>query len=191
LKSGKWQPHVSGNEGRMSETPRHPAIVALRAIGRFIAAVVIIGYAVLDAVLFPLFRPLVRYLSAHPVFTTANQLLLKLPPYVVLLILAVPFVVLEPLKVFALYWFALGHLIQGGALLVVAHALSILTLERLYQAGRPQLFKIGWFARIMGWIERLTEKVLGKVRATAAWQWSARLLSDIRAWFRGLIQSVR
>lgn len=175
----------------MSDTPRPPIIVALRAIGRFIVAVVIIAYAVLDAVLFPLFRPLVRYLSAHPVFTTAGAVLLRLPPYVVLLILAVPFVVLEPLKVFALYWFALGHFIQGGVLLVVAHALSILTLERLYQAGRPQLFKIGWFALIMGWIERLTEKVLHRVRTTAAWQWSARTMSEIRAWFRGLLQSAR
>src|SRR6185437_1835559 len=175
----------------MSEKSRHPAIVVLRAVGRFIVGVIVVAYAVLDAVLFPLFRPLIRYLSAHPVFTTTGRIIQTLPPYRVLVILAVPFVVLEPLKVFALYWFALGHLIQGGALLVVAHALSILTLERLYQAGRPQLFKIGWFARIMGWIERLTEKVLGKVRATAAWQWSARLLSDIRAWSRGLIQPVR
>src|SRR5690348_4949162 len=157
----------------MSETPRHPAIVALRAIGRFIAAVVIIGYAVLDAVLFPLFRPLVRYLSMHPVFTTANQLLLKLPPYVVLLILAVPFVVLEPLKVFALYWFALGHFIQGGILLVVAHGASILTLERLYQAGKPQLMKIGWFARVMGWLGALRDAALNFAKSTAAWKWAA------------------
>jgi len=93
--------------------------------------------------------------------------------------------------VFALYWFALGHLIQGGVLLVVAHGLSILTLERLYHTGRPQLMQIGWFARIMGWLERLRDRVLKIARSTAAWQWSARTMGDIRAWLRGLIQSAR
>ena len=175
----------------MSEKSRHPAIVVLRAVGRFIVGVIVVAYAVLDAVLFPLFRPLIRYLSAHSVFTTTGRIIQTLPPYMVLVILAVPFVVLEPLKVFALYWFALGHLIQGGVLLVVAHGLSILTLERLYHTGRPQLMQIGWFARIMGWLERLRDPVRKIARSTAAWQWSARTMGDIRAWLRGLIQSAR
>ena len=175
----------------MSEKSRHPAIVVLRAVGRFIVGVIVVAYAVLDAVLFPLFRPLIRYLSAHPVFTTTGRIIQTLPPYMVLVILAVPFVVLEPLKVFALYWFALGHLIQGGVLLVVAHGLSILTLERLYHAGKPQLMKIGWFALLMEWLGGLRDAALRIARSTGAWQWAARVVNDVRAWFRGLVRSAR
>ena len=164
---------------------------AARAVGRFVIGIFVVGYAILDAVLSPIFGPLIRFLSGLRLFEAVGALLLRLPPYVVLLILAVPFVVLEPLKVFALYWFALGHLIQGGVLLIVAHGLSILTLERLYHAGRPQLMKIGWFARLMGWLGGLRDAALSIARSTGAWQWAARRIRDSRAWVRGLIRAAR
>ena len=164
---------------------------ALRAIGRFLVGIVVVGYAILDTLLSPLFRPLIRYLSGLRLFEAIGALLARLPPYVVLLILAVPFVVLEPLKVFALYWFALGHLIQGGILLIVAHGLSILTLERLYHAGKSQLMKIGWFARVMGWLGALRDAALNFAKATGAWKWAAETATAVRAWFRRVIQSAR
>src|SRR3569623_2362123 len=164
---------------------------AARAVGRFVVGIFVVAYAILDAILSPIFRPLIRVLSELRLFEAIGALLLRLPPYLVLLILAVPFVVLEPLKVFALYWFALGHLIQGGILLIVAHGASILTLERLYQAGKPQLMKIGWFARVMGWLGALRDAALNFARSTAAWRWSAETGSAVHAWFRSLLQSAR
>ena len=179
----------------MTELPvppaRSPVYRAARAVGRFLVGIVVVGYSILDTVLFPLFRPLIRWLSGLRLFEAIGALIVRLPPYVVLLILAVPFIVLEPLKVFALYWFALGHLIQGGILLIVAHGGSILTLERLYHAGEPQLMKIGWFARIMRWLGGLRDRALEIARSTAIWQWSAKVAADFRAWFRGLLQSAR
>jgi hypothetical protein len=175
-----------------SDPPTRSAAYRIaRAVGRFLVGILVVGYSILDTLLFPVFRPLIRWLSGVRLFEAIGALIVRLPPYVVLLILAVPFVVLEPLKVFALYWFALGHLIQGGALLIVAHGLSILTLERLYHAGKPQLMQIGWFARIMGWLGGLRDRALEIARSTAAWQWSARVAADLRAWFRGLIQPAR
>ena len=175
----------------MDQTPQTPLMAVLRAIARFVAGIFVVAYAILDTLLFPLFRPLIRYLSGLKVFETIGALILKLPPYLVLLILAVPFVVLEPLKVFALYWFALGHLIQGGILLVVAHTLSILTLERLYHAGKPQLMKIGWFARLMGWLGALRDAALNFAKSTAAWKWAAETGATVRDWFRRVLQSAR
>ena len=174
-------------EPRRGSTSRRFA----RAIGRFVVGIFVVGYTVLDAVLSLLFGPLIRALSALRLFGAIGALLGRLPPYLVLLILAVPFVVLEPLKVFALYWFALGHLVQGGELLVVAHGLSILTLERLYHAGKPQLMKIGWFALLMDWLGGLRDAALRIARSTGAWQWAARVVNDVRAWFRGLVRSAR
>jgi hypothetical protein len=170
---------------------RSPAYRIARAVGRFLVGIVVVGYSILDTLLFPLFRPLIRWLSGLRAFEAIGALIGRLPPYVVLLILAVPFVVLEPLKVFALYWFALGHLIQGGILLIVAHGLSILTLERLYHAGKPQLMRIGWFAGVMGWLGGLRDRALAIARSTAAWQWGARVSADVRTWFRTLVGSLR
>ena len=175
----------------MDHSVKNPLLAALRAIGRFVVGIFVVAYAILDTLLFPLFRPLIRYLSGLRLFEAVGALIVKLPPYLVLLILAVPFVVLEPLKVFALYWFALGHLIQGGILLVIAHGASILTLERLYQAGKPQLMKIGWFARVMAWLGGLRDTALNFAKSTAAWTWAAETGAAVRAWFRSVIQSAR
>src|SRR3569623_2706377 len=175
----------------MDQSSPNPLLTMLRAIGRFVVGIFVVGYAILDTLLFPLFRPWIRVLAGLRRFEAIGALIVKLPPYVVLLILAVPFVVREPLKVFALYWFALGHLIQGGILLIVAHGASILTLERLYQAGKPQLMKIGWFARVMGWLGALRDAALNLAKSTAAWKWAAETGSAVRAWFRSLLQLAR
>jgi hypothetical protein len=165
----------------MRKQPVHPAYRVLRAIGRGVALVFVLGYALLDQLLFPLFRPLLNYFSGLRLFQGIGALLQRLPPYLVLLILAVPFVALEPLKIFALYWLALGHIIQGGILLIVAHALSILTLERLYHAGEGQLMKIGWFARVMGWITGLKDWALNWVKSTPAWKSAARFATNLKS----------
>jgi hypothetical protein len=175
----------------MSKQPVGPVQHVLRAIGRFLAAIVVVAYALLDQLLFPLFRPLLNALARLRVFEAIGALLGRLPPYVVLVVLAVPFVVLEPLKVFALYWLALGHIVQGGVLLIIAHALSILTLERLYQAGKPQLMKIGWFARVMGWLGGIRDWAFGWVKSTAAWTWAAGFGRSVRAAVARLIAGIR
>ena len=169
----------------------NPATEVLRIIGRSIALVLVVLWAILDTLLFPLFRPLINWLASLKLFEAIGGLIGRSPPYLVLVMLAVPFVVLEPLKVFALYWFALGHLIQGGILLIVAHGLSILTLDRIYHAGKGQLDKIGWFARLMGWVVGLRDWAFGWVKQTTAWQAAARMGSDVRNWFRNLVRSVR
>ena len=175
----------------MANEQRNPAIVVLRAAGRFVAAVVVVFWTILDTLLFPLFRPLVAWLSSLRIFEAIGVLIGRSPPYLVLLMLAVPFVLIEPLKVFALYWIAVGHFIQGTVLLVFAHALSILTLERLYRSGEAQLAKIGWFARLMAWLGALRDWAFGWVRQTAAWQSAARLAAEIREWFLRLMRSAR
>ena len=175
----------------MPNTERNPAMAAIRIIGRSIALVVVVLWAILDTLLFPLFRPLIGWLSSLRLFETVGGLIGRSPPYLVLLMLAVPFVVLEPLKVFALYWIAVGHVIQGTILLIFAHALSILTLDRIYHAGKGQLDKIGWFARLMGWVVGLRDWAFGWVKHTAAWQSAANMLAATRLWFRNLVRSVR
>lgn len=169
----------------------NPAMQSLRIVGRAVALVLVVLWAILDTVLFPLLRPLVDWLAGLKLFETIGRLIGRSPPYLVLLMLAVPFVVLEPLKVFALYWFALGHLIQGAILLIFAHGLSILTLDRIYHAGKGQLNKIGWFARLMGWVVGLRDWAFGWVKQTAAWQAAARAGKEARNWFRNLLRSAR
>ncbi|HEX4296502.1 MAG TPA: hypothetical protein VHZ56_00615 [Devosia sp.] len=169
----------------------HPALRALRAVGRALAVVLVAIWAILYELLFPIFRPLVRWLSGLRLFAFIGAVISRSPPYLVLLMLAVPFVVLEPLKVFALYWIAVGHVVQGTVLLIFAHVLSIFTLDRIYHTGHGQLMRIGWFARLMGWVVELRNWALGWVTRTPAWRSLMRFTQSIRTWFRGLAGSPR
>jgi hypothetical protein len=169
-------------------TERNPAIAVLRIIGRVIAVILVVLWAILEAVLFPLFRPLLRWLSGLRLFEAIGALIQRTPPYGVLVMLAVPFFALEPLKVFALYWLALGHVIQGGVLVVFAHVLSIFTLDRIYHAGHDQLMQIGWFKRLMTWIVGIRDWAFGFVKRTPTWQALARWGNEARTWFRTLVR---
>ena len=164
---------------------RPPLIKALRLVGRAIALVVVVVWTMLDELLFPLFRPLVHWLSGFRIFETISALIGRSPPYLVLLMLAVPFVLIEPLKVFALYWIAVGHVIEGTVLLVLAHILSIFTLDRIYHTGKSQLARIGWFARLMGWLVGLRDLAFAWVKSMPAWQAAAPMVRTVRDWFRG------
>jgi hypothetical protein len=171
-----------------------PGIAArqiLRVIGRFVVGILVVGYSLLDQLLFPLFRPLIGRLSRLRLFEAIGTGIGRLPPYVALLVLGVPFVAIEPLKILALWWLGVGHLVQGLILLIFAHALSILILERVYQAGEKQLMKIGWFKRMMAWVFSLRDKAMAIARATAVWQSSSRAAADLRARFRKLIGGLR
>lgn len=169
----------------------HPAIAVLRAIARAVATIVVVVWSVFDEVLFRPLRPLVRWLSGLRLFEAIGALIARTPPYGVLVLLAVPFVLIEPLKVVALYWIATGLFIRGALLLIFSYVLSIFTLDRIYHTGHSQLMRIVWFARVMGWIGRLRDRAFGWVKATAAWQAAAGVARSVRGWFRNLVNSAR
>lgn len=176
----------------MPSTPSaNPAIVILRSIGRLIATIIVVLWAVLDELLFQPLRPLVQWLSGLKLFEAIGALIGRIPPYGVLALLAVPFVLIEPLKVAALYLIATGIFIRGVLLLIFAHVLSIFTLDRIYHAGHAQLMRIGWFARLMGWVGGLRDWAFDWVKATAAWRAAARLARGARDWLRSLVNSAR
>src|SRR5690242_12170274 len=97
----------------MMDQPFNPLLAVLRAVGRAVAVVIVFAWAVLDELLFPLFRPLIALLSGLRLFERIGLIIAGSPPYAVLVMLAVPFVLIEPVKVFALFWTASGHIVQG------------------------------------------------------------------------------
>lgn len=163
----------------------------VRAVARFVVTIAVVVYTILDELLFPLVRPLLRWLSGLRLFAAIGAVIARLPPYVVLVLLAVPFAIIEPVKVFALYWGATGHVLQGTLILIAAQILSIFTCDRIYHVGRGQLMKIGWFRRLMTWLVSLRDKALAWARTTRIWQSAAGAVRSIREWFRGVIASLR
>ena len=87
----------------------------------------------------------------------------KLTPYVSLILLAVPVLLVEPFKFFAVFVAGKGHCTATG-MIIGAYAVSLILVERLFRTVKPKLLMLEWFARL--W-ERYTA-LRGKVIAMAS-----------------------
>ncbi|RYE47583.1 MAG: hypothetical protein EOP24_09840 [Hyphomicrobiales bacterium] len=161
---------------------------AIRAIGRAVVTVAVVIYTLLDELLFPLFRPLIGWLSSLRLFQRLGEWLGRLPPYAALLALGVPFVVIEPMKVVAIWWAGTGHVITGTIGLLLAHALSLLVVERIFHAVYQPLMRIDWFARLLSWLFALRDRAIAWAKATAAWQAAVVWVRGVREWVRGVLR---
>ena len=168
-------------------TPRHPFLRALLRLPLLVGATI---YFLIDDVVLAAFRPIVAYLAELRLFARLGEALHRLPPYPTLVLFLVPFVVLEPFKLWALWLLASGRLVPGAIMLAVSHLASIVLIERLFHATRDKLLTIPWFARTYGWVMRLYDWSLGRLRATAAWRTASAVLHRLRESLRTLVRPI-
>jgi hypothetical protein len=72
----------------------------------------------------------------------------QIGPYLSLLILLVPLLLVEPLKLVAVVIAGKGHWLAGTSVLVAAYAASLVLIERLFRVLKPKIMMIGWFNRL-------------------------------------------
>jgi hypothetical protein len=72
----------------------------------------------------------------------------RLNPYASLFLLAVPFMLAEPLKLAAVFIFGSGHLLAGLIVMLSAYLVSVLLVERLFKIVKPKLLTLSWFVVI-------------------------------------------
>ncbi len=113
---------------------------------------------------------MVRWLSRLRVVQRLERWIQSLHPYVILVVMVVPFIVAELAKVFAVYWMAEGHFRSGMTIFIGAYVVSIFVCERILHAGKAQLLTIPWFAWIYNWIMALRDGILNWFRRTAIWR---------------------
>lgn len=148
---------------------------------RMPVVVLVALYFLVDDVVLAAIRPLVARLAALRVFERIAAFVHGLSPYPTLLLFAVPFAVLEPPKLAALWFMATGHWRGGLALLVVSHLLSIVLVERLFHVTRDKLLLIPWFARLHRLVVALRDWAFGIVERTAAWRAAVAFAALARA----------
>ena len=175
----------------MTEQDKPLLMRAVRAVGRFVVAIAVVGYTILDELLLPLFRPLIAWFTRLRVVQRLGEWLGRLPPYAALVALGVPFVIIEPAKVIAIWWAGTGHVISGTIGLLLAHVLSLLVVERIFHAVYHPLMRIEWFAKLLGWLFAIRDRAIEMVTSTAAWRAAAQWARGLREWFRRAIASMR
>lgn len=158
----------------MSQRESHRAH-GLRRLLLLAAEALIIFYLTLDALVAPVFRPLIRWLAKLRFVIRLEDLVADLPPYGILTLLAIPFALAEPAKVYALFLFATGHEMMGIVIFVLAYFVSFVVVERIYSAGRAKLRTIGWFAKLMDWLFAFRDHLLAWAKSTEAWAFFVRV----------------
>jgi hypothetical protein len=89
-----------------------------------------------------------------------RRLLQRMSPYLSLVLLLVPLLLVEPLKLVAVCVAGEGHWLTGTAMLLATYAASLLFVERLFRVVKPKLMMLGWFARLWLWFAALRNKVI-------------------------------
>ncbi len=141
---------------------------------------------VIDEIARPFYRPLIRWLSSLRIIQRIEMAIARLQRLVILVLLAIPFAIAEPLKLLGLWMMADGRGRSGLVVFAFAHLISFLLVERIYHAGRDKLLTYGWLAWAMGWLDRLRRRALDWVRSSAAYAFALRSRDAARQWWRSL-----
>ena len=157
-----------------SKLPKGVRVV--RRILTLPAAIAVAAYLLLSDLIGPVLAPVIRWLAGLRLFVRLRSVLEVLTPYQALVVLAVPFLILEPLKLLALVVIARGHVVTGTAGLVGLHGLSLLSTERLFAVVKPKLLTIGWFAYLWGYVVLIRDHLIRSVRSSRIWA----LVLDVR-----------
>jgi hypothetical protein len=137
-------------------------------------------------------RSLMRLLSRFPGIAWAEDWIRRLPPILALPLFVLPWLVMLPVKLAALWLVATGKITKGVLLFVGGEAFGIAFLARLYDLCRPALHRWPWFVILEGiilrwskWAHRIFAE-LPPVRALR--QWWERVWTDVRRWAQTLFQ---
>jgi hypothetical protein len=117
-------------------------------------------------------EPLSRWLgllAALPLWARMERRIEQLPPHGALLIFIAPAISLFPIKLLALYLIGEGHTMLGLALVIAAKVVGTAIVARLFQLTQPALMRLPWFARWYGRWKRWKDRLIARVKRSAAW----------------------
>lgn len=157
---------------------------ALLFCARLLLRIVLAVFIIVDELFRPLYRPLVARIAALELMQAFERWIRGRSPFAVLVLLAIPYVLVEPFKFVALIWIANGAVRGGTLTLVVAYLVSFVVVERIYSAGRPQLMTIGWMAWLIETVSSVQRAIIAWLRLDLLKQEARRLLRRLRAALR-------
>lgn len=153
-----------------------PVRVALGFLFRLICAPLIL----LDELVRPLYRPLIARLAALKIMHAFERWIAARSVWTILVLLAVPYATIEPLKFVALVWIAGGWPKAGTVLFLLAYLLSFVIIERIYSAGRAKLMTLPWMAWVILTLATLRDRVVAALRLDRLKAGLRRAARDLR-----------
>ena len=119
----------------------------------------------------PVVRAVVARLPFKALKAAIAQQIERLPPYPSLLLFAVPGAVLFPVKLLSFWLVAQGQFVAAGGVFLAAKLVGFGFTAFIFEASKPKLMQLAWFARLYGWV--LTAR-----------DWAHALVDPHLAWLR-------
>ena len=138
----------------------------------------------------PLARLFAR-LARLPLWARLEAFIARLPRWGALLVFVVPWALLLPVKLLALFLFAHAQKTLGITLLLGAKVLGTAIVARLFQLTQPALMKFEFFAK---WYPRWKvwkDALMAQIRASEPWQWAIRIKASAKAWWAKTSRALR
>jgi hypothetical protein len=103
-------------------------------------------------------------------WAAVESVIIRLPPYLALVVFVLPSALLLPLKFLALLLIAKGQIVLASLLFVAAKVVATALIARLFMLTQPALMQIGWFARGYDTLVPLKDALVARVHASWAWR---------------------
>ncbi len=122
------------------------------------APLVLLGVVVIlfEEVLWAWLGRLMALIGRYRPVARVEAAIRRLPPYPAMLLFLLPWAIIVPVKLVALWLIALGKLASGAFLFISGEILGVAVLARLYALCRPSLLSLAWFLRVEAVILRWT-----------------------------------
>ena len=96
---------------------------------------------------------------------SARRRIQRLGPYQSLALMLLPILLVEPLKIVALFVAGNGHWLTGTGIMIAAYAVSLVFVERLFKVVKSKLMTMNWFANMWTWFTAMRDTTWRRLRA--------------------------
>jgi hypothetical protein len=99
----------------------------------------------------PIVERVVNLVPWGRVKVTLARLIGRLPPWAVLFIFAIPFIVIAPLKFLEVYFLATRNWLGAVSVIVLIKLLGLGLTAFIFEVTREKLLEMAWFRRMYDW----------------------------------------
>ena len=152
----------------------------LRYAARAILLTVVFLYFLIDLIFFSIIRPLRGRLMALNWVKRLREWVGRLNRYSALLLLLVPWLILEPIKPIGFLLFTHKHHFAATILIVGGEVVKLTLFEQLFDMTKPNLMSFRWFA----WCYCTWRAAIEYIRSLPLWRRVLTLFRTFRVWVR-------
>ena len=149
-----------------------------RRSARAILLTVAVLYFLIDLIFLSVVRPLRRRIMALSWTRKSREWVGNLNRYAALLLLLVPWLILEPIKPIGFLLFSHKHHLAATLLIVGGEVVKLTLFEQLFDMTKPKLMSFHWFA----WCYGAWRAAIEYLRSLPAWHRMYDWFRTIRTW---------